>query len=119
MWRMMFKGKIHRARVTEANLNYMGSITVDAELLAAADILPHEQVQVVNLHTGQRFETYAVPGEPGSGTVCLNGGTARMGQPGDIVLIISYGLCSPEELREFRPRVVMVDEHNRPLKADR
>ena len=104
--------------MTGANLNYMGSITVDADLLAAADVLPHEQVHVVNLHTGQRFETYALPGPAGSGIVCLNGGTARMGQPGNIVLILSYGLCSAEELREFRPLVVMVEEHNRPLKAD-
>lgn len=113
MRRTLFKGKIHRATVTEANLNYMGSITVDAELLRAADILPYEMVQVVNVTTGARFETYAIAGPPGSGVVCLNGGAARLAHPGDVVILITYALVEDHELPHFRPRVVFVDAQNR------
>ncbi|NLG83580.1 MAG: aspartate 1-decarboxylase [Firmicutes bacterium] len=115
MLRIMCKSKIHRATVTEANLNYVGSITVDAELLRLADILPYEQVQVVNINNGARFETYAIPGEPGSGVVCANGAAARLVMPGDLVIIMAYALVGPEELGDFKPRIVHVDGANRPL----
>jgi aspartate 1-decarboxylase len=111
----MFKSKIHRARVTDANLNYMGSITIDEDLLEAADILPYEQVQVVNLHNGARFETYTIPGPRGKGDIILNGAAARLVQPGDLVIIISYALMDAEEIKELRPKVVFVDEANRPV----
>jgi aspartate 1-decarboxylase len=111
----MMKSKIHRATVTEANLNYVGSITIDTELLEAADILPHEKVQVLNINNGARFETYAIPGERGSGVICVNGAAARLVQPGDIVIIISYGFYSDEEARNLTPRVVFVDARNKPL----
>lgn len=115
MLRIMCKSKIHRATVTEANLNYVGSITVDAELLRLADILPYEQVQVVNINNGARFETYAIPGEPGSGVICANGAAARLVMPGDLIIIMAYALVGPEELADFKPRIVHVDEANRPL----
>ncbi len=109
----MFKSKIHRATVTGANLNYVGSITVDLELMRAADILPNEKVQVVNINNGARLETYAIPGDPGSGTVCLNGAAARLVQPGDKVIIITYASMTREEAGTHRPTVVMVDAANR------
>lgn len=112
MWREMMKSKIHRATVTAANLNYMGSITIDAALLEAADILPYEKVQVVNNNNGARLETYAIPGERGSGVICMNGAAARLAQPGDVVIIISYALFSREELAAHRPKVVFVNERN-------
>lgn len=115
MLRLMCKSKIHRATVTAANLNYTGSLTVDEELLRLADIIPYEQVQVVNVNNGARFETYVIPGPAGSGTVCLNGAAARLGHPGDLVIIMSYALFSPDELTDYRPRVVHVDAQNRPL----
>jgi aspartate 1-decarboxylase len=113
MTRTMFKGKIHRATVTEANLNYVGSITIDQDLLEGADILEYEQVQVVNCNNGARFETYAIAGPRGSGVVCLNGAAARLAHPGDIVIVISYGQFSEAELKEFKPKVVLVDQENR------
>lgn len=109
----MFKSKIHRATVTEANLNYMGSITIDKELMDAAGILPHEKVQVVNNNNGARLETYVIEGEPGSGVICLNGAAARQAQPGDTVIIIAYTMLTEEEARHFKPKVVMVDENNK------
>jgi len=109
----MFKSKIHRATVTEANLNYMGSITIDKELMDAAGILPNEKVQVVNNNNGARLETYVIEGEPGSGVICLNGAAARQAQPGDTVIIIAYTMVDEREARYFKPRVVMVDENNR------
>jgi len=115
----MFKSKIHRARVTEANLNYMGSITIDSLLLEASDILPNEKVQIVNNYNGARFETYVIPGPKGSGVICLNGAAARLVQPGDTVIIISYCLLSREEAGNFQPTVVMVDENNRPVEVRR
>lgn len=105
----MMKSKIHRARVTEANLNYIGSITVDSELLAAADIWPNEKVAVVNNNNGARLETYVIPGKAGSGQICLNGAAARLVQPGDIVIIISYGMMEDEEAKRSQPRVVFMD----------
>ncbi|MEW6273985.1 MAG: aspartate 1-decarboxylase [Bacillota bacterium] len=109
----MFKAKIHRATVTEANLNYMGSITIDQKLLEAAGILPHERVQVVNVNNGARLETYVIRGERGSGRVCLNGAAARLVQPGDVVIIIAYALLTPEEAGAFQPTIVLVDSQNR------
>ncbi|MGI6065068.1 MAG: aspartate 1-decarboxylase [Bacillota bacterium] len=109
MFRIMMKSKIHRARVTEANLNYIGSITIDSKLMEAADILPNEKVTVVNNNNGARLETYVISGEPGSGQICLNGAAARMVQPGDIVIIIAYGLMDDREARENKPKVVFID----------
>jgi len=109
----MFKGKIHKARVTEANLNYVGSITVDQDLLDAAGILPNEKVQVVNNNNGARLETYTIPGERGSGVVCLNGAAARLVHPGDIVIIISYTWLDEKEARQHKPKVILVDENNK------
>ena len=119
MWLTMFKAKIHGATVTEANLNYIGSITIDAELLEAAGILPHEKVQVVNNNNGARLETYVIKGERGSGTICLNGAAARLVQPGDKVIIISYCHLTPEEAAVHQPTVVFVDHHNRILEIRR
>lgn len=113
MLRTFFRAKIHRATVTEANLNYVGSITIDADLLKASDILANEQVQVVNVTTGARFETYVIPGEPGSGVICLNGAAARLAHPGDIVIIMTYAQLNEQEIADFRPRVVLVDAQNR------
>ena len=115
MLRTMCKSKIHRATVTGADLNYIGSITIDPELMEAADLLEFEQVSVVNVNNGARFETDVIEGEAGSGTVCLNGAAARLVLPGDPVIVISYALCSAAELDGFEPKVVMVDELNRPL----
>ncbi len=109
----MFKSKIHRAIVTEANLNYMGSITIDKALMDAAGILPNEKVQVVNNNNGARLETYVIEGEPGSGVICLNGAAARQAQPGDSVIIIAYTMLEEREARNFKPKVVMVDEQNK------
>jgi len=107
------KSKIHRATVTEADLNYVGSITIDEDLLDAANILPYEKVQVVNINNGARFETYTIVGERGSGTVCLNGAAARLAQPGDVVIVISYALVDAEEARGHQPVVVMPGAGNR------
>jgi aspartate 1-decarboxylase len=108
-----FKSKIHRATVTEANLNYEGSVTIDSDLMEAADILPHEQVQVLNVNNGERFDTYAIRGPRGSGVICLNGPAARLAHVGDLVIILTYAVMEPEELRRHTPRVVIVDEQNR------
>ncbi len=113
MMREMMKSKIHRARVTEANLNYIGSITVDAELMEEADLLPHEKVQVLNMNNGIRFETYVIKGKRKSGTICINGAAARLVQVGDEVIIISYALLNDSELKDYKPRVIFVDENNR------
>ncbi|MCD5322965.1 MULTISPECIES: aspartate 1-decarboxylase [Pontibacillus] len=112
MLRTMMKSKIHRARVTEANLNYVGSITIDQHILDEVGILPHEQVQIVNNNNGARLETYVIPGERHSGVICLNGAAARLVQPGDIVIIVSYGLLSEEELETFQPKVAIMNEQN-------
>ncbi|AVX19313.1 MAG: aspartate 1-decarboxylase [Bacillota bacterium] len=115
MFRTMMKSKIHRATVTEANLNYVGSITIDAALMEAADILPNEKVQVVNNNNGARLETYVIEGPRYSGVICLNGAAARMVQPGDKIIIISYMLVDDREAREYQPKVVFVDDQNRIL----
>jgi aspartate 1-decarboxylase len=112
----VFKSKIHRARVTQADLNYVGSITIDEELMEAADILEGEKVQIVNNNNGARFETYTIRGERGSGVICLNGAAARQVQVGDIVIIISYALMTQEEARAFKPIALFPDEHNRLVK---
>jgi len=109
----MFKSKIHRATVTQANLNYVGSITIDLDLLDAAGILVGEKVQIVNNNNGARLETYTIEGERGSGVVCLNGAAARLVQPGDKVIIIAYGQMDQEEAKTFEPNVVFVDDENR------
>ena len=113
MQRTMCKGKIHRATVTQANLNYVGSITIDVDLLEAADIYPYEKVQVVNVNNGSRLETYTIAGARGSGVICLNGAAARHAAEGDIVIIISYGQYDEEEIRSLEPCLVFVDAGNR------
>ncbi|MFL5701331.1 MAG: aspartate 1-decarboxylase [Ktedonobacteraceae bacterium] len=113
MQRTMCKGKIHRATVTQANLNYIGSITIDQDLLEASDIYPYEKVQVVNVSNGSRLETYTIAGARGSGVICLNGAAARMTAEGDIVIIISYGQYDEQEIRCLVPHVVFVDADNR------
>lgn len=113
MFREMMKGKIHRATVTEANLHYVGSITIDLDILEKVDILPNEKVQVVNNNNGARLETYVIPGTRGSGVVCLNGAAARLVQPGDTVIIISYALVAEEKLANFRPKVAIMGEGNK------
>jgi len=113
MMRTMCKGKIHRATITQADLNYMGSITIDLNLLEAADIYPYEKVQVVNINNGSRLETYTIAGARGSGVICLNGAAARLNAPGDLVIIISYADYNEEEIRSLVPHIVFVDEYNR------
>ena len=113
----MFHGKIHRATVTQANLEYMGSITIDEELLELAGILPGERVQVVNNNNGARLETYTIAGKRGSGVICLNGAAARKAQVGDTVIIIAYAMMTKEEAQNLVPDVVMVDENNRPVRV--
>ena len=105
----MMKSKIHRVTVTEANLNYVGSITIDSDLLKAAQILPGQRVFIVNNNNGERFDTYVIEGEAGSGTICLNGAAARKAQPGDIIIIITYALVTPEEAAEIKPIVIFPD----------
>lgn len=112
----VMKSKIHRARVTQAELNYVGSITIDEDLMDAADIIANEKVQIVNNNNGARLETYVIPGARGSGTICLNGAAARLVQVGDIVIIISYGLMDREEAKAYQPRLVFPDDHNRLIK---
>jgi aspartate 1-decarboxylase len=119
MKRIMFKSKIHRATVTGADLNYEGSVTIDSELLKLADILPYEKVDIYNVTNGERFSTYVIPGEPGSGELCLNGAAARKVQKGDLVIVVSYCELSDEEIENFSPIVVLVDENNRPVKVAR
>ncbi|GGF74833.1 aspartate 1-decarboxylase [Paenibacillus albidus] len=116
MFRHMMKSKIHRATVTEANLNYVGSITIDENLMEAADLLENEKVQIVDNNNGSRLETYVIPGPRGSGVICLNGAAARLVHPGDTVIIISYAMLSSEELASHKPTVVFVDENNQPMK---
>lgn len=116
MFLTVFKSKIHRATVTEANLNYMGSITIDETLLKAADIIPGEKVQVVNNNNGSRLETYVIAGAADSGIICLNGAAARLVQPGDTVIIITYAIMTKAEASAYQPRVIMVDEKNQLIK---
>jgi aspartate 1-decarboxylase len=113
MFRLMLRSKIHRATVSDSNLEYEGSLTVDPLLLEAASILPYEQVSVSNLNNGERFETYVIPGKRGSGEMVLNGPTARKGVKGDKVIVFCYEYFNEEELKSFKPRIVLVDENNR------
>lgn len=113
MFLTMFKSKIHRVKVTQAELNYVGSITVDADLLEAANILEGEKVQIVNINNGERFETYTIAGERGSGTICLNGPAARKVAVGDKVILIAYAMMTAEEAKDFKPAIVFPDEQNR------
>ena len=122
MQRHMMKSKIHRATITSADLHYEGSLTVDEDLLDAADLATYEEIQVVNVNNGARFTTYVIPGPRGSGVIQLNGAAARLGMPGDLVILISYGTFEDAELERFSPRVVFVDGQNRvvrpPLRAE-
>ena len=115
MLREMMKSKIHRATVTEANLNYVGSITIDEHLMECADIWPNEKVQIVNNYNGARLETYVIPGPKHSGVICLNGAAARLVQPGDNVIIISYASMTNEEAKQYDPKIVFVDADNKPV----
>ena len=110
----MFKSKLHQMRVTEANLMYEGSITIDEELLELANLLPYEKVQVVNITNGSRLETYTIPGERGSRICCMNGAAARLTQVDDRVIVMAYAEMSPEEATNYKPTVVVVDENNNP-----
>ncbi len=113
MLRCMLKSKIHRATVTESNIAYEGSLTIDEEIIEAAGIMPYEQVLVSNLNNGERFETYVIPGERGSGIVCLNGPTARKGVVGDEIIIFCYCYYTEEELKDFSTKIVRLDKNNR------
>lgn len=113
MFRTIYKSKIHGAVVTEANLEYTGSITIDNDLLKAADIIPNERVQIVNLNNGSRIETYVIAGKSGSGIICMNGGTARWAVVGDRVLIISYAMMDSSAAAAFEPKVIFVDKKNK------
>lgn len=112
----MLQAKIHRVTVTEANLNYVGSITIDSLLLEAAGILPGQRVSIVNNNNGERFDTYVIEGEAGGGTICLNGAAARKALPGDIIIILAYASMTPEEARAFKPTVIFPDTKTNLLK---
>jgi len=116
MFRTMLRSKIHRAVVTEADLNYVGSLTLDPDLLDAADLTVGEQVHVVDVNNGARLVTYVIEGERGSGVVCINGAAARLVSPGDIVIIIAYGTVEDEHAAKLEPRVVFVDENNKAVR---
>ncbi len=113
MYRTMLRCKIHRATVTDSNLEYEGSLTVDPVLIEAAGMLPYEKVSVSNLNNGERFETYVIPGKKGAGEMVLNGPTARKGVKGDRIIVFCYEMFSEDELRSYKPRIVLVDENNR------
>jgi len=113
MFLQIFKSKIHCATVTEANLNYVGSITIDEDLMEASNIMEGERVQVVNNNNGERLETYVIKGERGSGVICLNGAAARKCQVGDILIIIAYAFMSPEEMKGFEPTIVFPNAQNK------
>src|SRR6187402_1288767 len=113
MRRRLMKSKIHRATITSADLHYEGSLTLDTELMVAADLVDYEEIQVVNVNNGSRFTTYVIPGPAGSGVVQLNGAAARLGMPGDLVILISYGVFEDAEAQKHRPHVVFVDNRNR------
>jgi len=115
MQRYMLKSKIHRATITEADVDYIGSITIDAELMELANILENEKVHVVNIDNGVRLETYAIKGEPGSGEICLNGAAAKLMNPGELVIILAYAVLDERELEGWKPSIVFVDENNKPF----
>lgn len=112
MLRYMLKSKIHRATVTDANLNYEGSLTVDKNLLKEVDLYPSEKVKVYNINNGERFDTYVIEGPAGSGVINLNGAAARKGMEGDLIIIVSYALYSPDELKDYKPKIVVLDQDN-------
>ncbi|TSD64790.1 aspartate 1-decarboxylase [Inquilinus sp. KBS0705] len=112
----VLKSKLHRVKVTQAELNYVGSITIDEDLIDAANIIPNEKVQIVNNNNGARFETYVIKGERGTGTVCLNGATARLAQVGDIIIIMSYAYMETEEARAYEPILIFPDANNKLIK---
>lgn len=114
MFRSMLRGKIHRATVTDANLHYEGSVSIDADLMARADILPHQEVEIWNVTNGERFRTYALPGRPSSGVLCINGAAAHKARAGDLVIIATFGWMTEEEARQWVPKLVFVDAQNRP-----
>jgi len=114
MQRILLKSKIHRVRVTEANLDYEGSCTIDRDLLQAADILPYEQIKIYNVHNGARFDTYAMAGPRGTGVICLNGAAARMGAKGDLIIITSYANYDDSEVSGHQPKIILVDADNKP-----
>jgi aspartate 1-decarboxylase len=116
MLRSMLRAKIHQATVTDSNILYEGSLTVDETLLEATGIIPYEQVRVSNLNNGERFETYIIPGERDSGVICLNGAAARKGTKGDVIIIFSYSYCTEDELKGFSPRIIRLDRKNRIIK---
>lgn len=116
MFRTMMKSKLHKATVTEANLHYVGSVTIDEDLMDLVDILPNEKVQIVNNNNGARLETYAIPGPRGSGVICLNGAAARLVQPGDVVIIIGYAMMTDEEARTHQPKVAILGPDNKPVR---
>ena len=113
MQRTLLKSKIHRACITDANLNYQGSLTIDSDLMEAADILPYEQIKVYNINNGARFDTYAIAGPAGKGDICLNGAAARMGASGDLIIIATYANFEQSEIATHKPAVVLVDSRNR------
>jgi aspartate 1-decarboxylase len=108
------KSKIHRATITGADLNYVGSLTIDEDLMKLANLVEYEKISIVNINNGERFETYVIKGKAGSGVIELNGAAARKGQPGDLIIIIAYGLMDPDEMASFKPAVVHVDKNNKP-----
>lgn len=112
MLQFMLKAKIHRATITDANLNYEGSLSVDKDLLDAAGLVPFEKIKIYNINNGARFGTYLIEGEAGSGVISLNGAAARMGEVGDLIIIASYGLYSPEELQNYQPNVIVLNPDN-------
>ncbi|MFH1626322.1 MAG: aspartate 1-decarboxylase [Pseudomonadota bacterium] len=113
MWRIMLKSKIHRVRVTDANLDYEGSITIDGVLMEDAGIIPYEAVHIYNISNGERFETYALEGERNSGTICLNGAAARRANVGDLIIIANYASFEEEEAKDHKPTIILVDFNNR------
>jgi len=113
MLRVMLKSKIHRAVVTEANLAYEGSLTIDADLMQGADILPYEMVHIFNVSNGERFQTYAIEGPAGSGVMCLNGAAARKGAVGDLIIVTTFATYTPEELNLHQPKIILVNGKNR------
>ncbi|WP_184132968.1 aspartate 1-decarboxylase [Arcicella rosea] len=113
MFLHIMKSKLHRVKITQAELNYVGSVTIDEDLMDAANLIENEKVQIVNNNNGERFETYVIKGERGSGMVCLNGAAARRAQIGDIVIIIAYGMMTEEEARTYKPSLVFPDDNNR------
>jgi aspartate 1-decarboxylase len=117
MQRFMLKSKIHRVRVTDANLDYEGSMTIDQNLMDAADIMEYEQIKIYNVSNGARFDTYAIAGKPGCGEICLNGAAARMGARGDLVIIVTYGNYEEAELAHHQPKVVLVTSGNKPVQT--